>query len=144
MFHQALPVSICNLELMNVRRARNQSALLVSLSNGEVRVYNERVLLHSIQINEPIIAMRFGSYSKEENALAVVTISGAVVIKMLQRSANLEVQSTDSMASSTSAAQWLPNMTQLHQETSQRENDCAPEIHRNFQVIFHSIIYLIS
>ena len=61
-----LPAPATSLEVMEARSVR---ALLVGLSTGEVRLYNEKVLIASLQIGEPVTALRFGCYGREEAAL---------------------------------------------------------------------------
>ena len=55
------------------------------MCTGEVRLYNEKVLIASLQVGEPITALRFGCYGREEAALIAVGTSGSLTIKMLQR-----------------------------------------------------------
>ena len=52
-------------------------ALLVALLTGEVRLYNENVLVATLHLGEPLTALRFGSYGREESALVTVGTSGA-------------------------------------------------------------------
>ena len=51
-------------------------ALLVALLTGEVRLYNENVLVATLHLGEPLTALRFGSYGREESALVTVGTSG--------------------------------------------------------------------
>ena len=44
----------------------------------------------SLQVGEPITALRFGCYGREEAALIAVGTSGSLTIKMLQRQADLD------------------------------------------------------
>lgn len=56
---------------------RAKTGLLVALANGDVRLYNsERELLHVLKTGEPIAALRFGPYAREDGALAIITTSG--------------------------------------------------------------------
>lgn len=70
-------------------------ALLVALGNGEVRLYNNRHLVHALQTNDVVTGMRFGPYGREEASLLLAFKSGALNVKMLQRQANLEVSNVN-------------------------------------------------
>ena len=59
---------------------RSKTCLLVALANGDVRLYDdEKNLLHTLKTMEPIAALRFGPYAREEGALAVVSTTGGWV-----------------------------------------------------------------
>lgn len=45
--------------------------------NGDVRLYDsEKNLIHTLKTMEPIAALRFGPYAREDGALAVVSTAG--------------------------------------------------------------------
>lgn len=49
----------------------------MALADGDVRLYDgEKNLLHTLKTMEPIAALRFGPYAREDGALAVVSTSG--------------------------------------------------------------------
>ena len=58
LFSIRMPAHITNLELLEVRRARVFSAVIVALANGEVRIYNERVLADTVVVNDVVTAVR--------------------------------------------------------------------------------------
>ena len=53
-----------------------QKLLLVSLSSGEVRTYQDRQLVDSFQLDHPANALRFGRFGREENVLLIVDQGG--------------------------------------------------------------------
>lgn len=54
--------------------------LLVALVNGDIRLYGaDKNLLHTLKTMEPIAALRFGPYAREDGALAVISTSGTCV-----------------------------------------------------------------
>lgn len=49
----------------------------MALSDGDVRLYDDgKNLLHTLKTMEPIAALRFGPYAREDGALAVVSTAG--------------------------------------------------------------------
>lgn len=58
--------------------------------DGNVRLYDDdKTLLHTLDTQEPIAALRFGPFAREEGSLAVVSVSGKLSIFMLNRKAVL-------------------------------------------------------
>ena len=49
------------------------------MGDGDIRLYDtEKNLLHTLKTGDPIAAVRFGPYAREDGALAVVSTSGSV------------------------------------------------------------------
>eukprot|EP00736_Rhodelphis_marinus_P010114 Rmarinus@m.24802 len=129
-----LPSAITNMEVFTSKTARSTRALIVSLANGEIRIYNEKHLVSQVQVNDVCTAMRFGRYSREDYALILAFRTGALSVKMFPRTVNLE---------STSAATGpppeqdiplsIPKKTKLYVEQTQRELSEAVDMHRIFQ-----------
>lgn len=62
---------------VSLEKKRSTTCLLVALANGDVRLYDaEKNLLHTLNTREPISALRFGPYAREDGALAVVSTAG--------------------------------------------------------------------
>ena len=123
-----MPAHITNLEVLEIRRDKVFSAIIVALANGEVRIYNEQVLVDTIKVNDVVTAIRFGRYSREDNTLAIITRSGAVTIKMLQRSAKLDAPSeSQGPPKEQDIPLPVPKKTQLYIDQTQREREqvCA-------------------
>lgn len=57
---------------------------LAALS-AQVRMYNERSLLHTISLGEPVTAIKFGLFSRESNSLVMVTRRGSLHVRILKR-----------------------------------------------------------
>lgn len=55
------------LEIMKLRATK---ALLVALKQ-EIRIYNERMLVHKLPTEDPIERIRFGTYGRQENAVLI-------------------------------------------------------------------------
>jgi len=135
------PEPICSMELLSLTRIKSQRALLVALNNGEIRLYNKKHLLHTLLpevsqgvYQESVTAMRFGPYGREEASLILAYKSGALTIKMLQRQADLEVQSTvPGPPPEQDIPLNVPKKTKLYVEQTQREREQAVDMHRIFQ-----------
>jgi Bardet-Biedl syndrome 1 protein len=129
-----LPEPIVCMELLSVSKTRTAKGLLLGLTSGEVRLYNEKSLIAQLRIEEPLTAMRFGTYGREESALALVGASGALTIKMLQRQADLSATSNvPGPPPEQDVPLSIPKKTKLYVEQTQRERDQAVEMHRMFQ-----------
>eukprot|EP00640_Fibrocapsa_japonica_P000784 CAMPEP_0113937780 /NCGR_PEP_ID=MMETSP1339-20121228/4326_1 /TAXON_ID=94617 /ORGANISM="Fibrocapsa japonica" /LENGTH=585 /DNA_ID=CAMNT_0000940679 /DNA_START=147 /DNA_END=1904 /DNA_ORIENTATION=- /assembly_acc=CAM_ASM_000762 len=128
------PQNITNMEVLAVKKARVVSALLVALDNGEVRLYREKHLVHVLKLDDVVTAMRFGQYGREESTLALLTRSGSLTIKMLQRKANLESSSINpGPPPEQDIPLNVPKKTKLYVEMTQREREQAVDMHRMFQ-----------
>jgi Bardet-Biedl syndrome 1 protein len=80
---------------------------------------------------ERVRAMRFGRFSREDNALALAMRSGAVVVKMLQRSANVGDEAGGAAVGGPPPEQDvplpLPQKTQLYVDQTEREKEQVSE-----------------
>lgn len=133
-FSLYMPAPVAAVEVLQLTRMRTLRALLVSLHNGEVRVYNDKDLVHTLATDDPVVGMRFGSYGREEGALAMVGKAGTLLIKMLQRSASLDSASAPpGPPPEQDIPLAIPKKTKLYVEQTQRERDQATEMHRIFQ-----------
>mmetsp|Transcript_50681 Transcript_50681/g.99275 ORF Transcript_50681/g.99275 Transcript_50681/m.99275 type:complete len:589 (-) Transcript_50681:207-1973(-) len=128
-----LPESITNMTLLTLSRI-HVKALVVALSNGEVRMYNKKHLVATLKSPDVVTAMRFGPYSREEASLILCYKSGALGIKMLSRHAKLDVSSTPpGPPPEQDIPLNVPKITKLYVEQTQRERDQAIDMHRIFQ-----------
>lgn len=129
-----LPSQVTSMSLLRLRQARVTSALLVGMANGTVRVYNDKALASTLTIGDPIMAVAYGPYGREDNTLAVVAKSGTLTIKMFRRSGSLEGHDeTPGPPPEQDIPLNIPKKTKLYVEQTQRERDQATEMHRLFQ-----------
>lgn len=129
-----MPAPIAVIDVLSLQRMRSFKALLVALQNGEVRLYSDKSLVATIHLDDTPVGMRFGAYGREEAALAMVGKAGTLVIKMLQRTANLEVSSAPpGPPPEQDIPLAIPKKTRLYVEQTQREREQAVEMHRIFQ-----------
>lgn len=129
-----MPAPVATIEVLSLQRMRSVKALLVSLHNGEVRIYSEKSVVATLHLDDPAVGMRFGAYGREEAALAMVGKGGTLVIKMLQRTANLETSGAPpGPPPEQEIPLAIPKKTKLYVEQTQREREQATEMHRIFQ-----------
>jgi len=128
-----VPAPITCMELAHVERTRAADLVLVGLKTGDVRVYRDRFLLHSVTLGDAPVALRFGRYSREDNTLAVATKTSGLVVKMLQRSANLDAVASPAQVQDEGPPIPFPKPTQLVLDQATRERVAGPEMHRSFQ-----------
>jgi hypothetical protein len=129
-----LPEAILCMELLALTRTRTAKAMLVGLTSGEVRLYAEKHLVATLHLNEPMTGLRFGCYGREEGALALVGASGALTIKMLQRTAKFDAGSGAlGPPPEQDVPLSIPKKTKLYVEQTQREREQATDMHRAFQ-----------
>jgi L-asparaginase II len=75
---------------LQLQRMGNAPLLIAALRSGEVRLYNHKSLISSIQTTEVVSALRFGPYGREDACLASCCHNGALSIRFLARQASLE------------------------------------------------------
>lgn len=129
-----LPCPISCMNLLQLTKARAAKALVVALNNGEVRLYNGKHLISTTQTNDVVTGMKLGTFGREEGSMVLSFKSGALMVKILQRNANLEVSSA---APGPPVEQDIPldvpKKTKLYVEQTSRERDQAIDMHRTFQ-----------
>ncbi|GAX73330.1 hypothetical protein CEUSTIGMA_g784.t1 [Chlamydomonas eustigma] len=129
-----LPDRIISMQRLEVKNARMSKCLLVALGNGEVRIYFGKHLSWTHSVPSPVTGLWFGRYGREDNTLIIVTKNGALEIKILPRTANLE--SSGGPAGPPPEQEiplQIPKKTRLYVEQTQREREQAADMHRTFQ-----------
>ncbi|CAM9358955.1 unnamed protein product, partial [Choristocarpus tenellus] len=122
---------VTNLEVLTTR---STTCLLVALSNGDIKLYNDKNLIHTLKTGEAVQAMRVGSFAREESTLVVVSTSGKLSIFMLNRKADMKGTSGDNtLPAEQDIPLMMPKKTKLFVEQAQRERNQAGDIHRAFQ-----------
>ncbi|XP_063232588.1 Bardet-Biedl syndrome 1 protein homolog [Bacillus rossius redtenbacheri] len=108
--------------------------LCVALRGGAVHFYQDRQLVDSLTAPDTVSAVYFGRYGQEEHSLILVTMGGALLVKILKRTA--QFVACDSSAAPLSAQQLnavVPKKTKLFVEQAMRERECAAAMHQAFQ-----------
>jgi len=129
-----MPAAVSCLETLDIVRARTVKCLIVSLANGELRVYNEKHLVSIYSMSDTVHGMRFGRLGREDNALVVTTSSGNLQVKIMPRQANLEASNASAGPPPEQDVPLnVPKKTKLYVEQTQREREQAVDMHRIFQ-----------
>ena len=128
-----LPDSITTMTTLN-HKGKGFKAILVGLKNGEVRLYKERFLLSTAQVDGPVTAMQFGRFGREESTLILVTRGGGMYVKILKRTASFEEKDTVSGPPPAQSIKLnIPKKTKLFVDQSLRERENGTSMHRIFQ-----------
>lgn len=131
-----LPSPAVALEALTLERNRQLYASIVALRTGEVRVYLGKNLVGSYAPGggEPIAGMCFGSYGREDAVLSLSYVGGALAIKILPRSTDLEAKAQSSgPPPEQDIPLAVPRKTRLFVEQTQREREQGVDMHRIFQ-----------
>ena len=127
--------AITNVTSMTNDTTRQAKAVVVALCTGEIRVYAGKSLLNKTQVYEPITAMKFGRYGREDATLVLVLKSGTIMLKMLPRTACIEPNA--GLSQGPPAEQDIPlkvpKRTNLYVEQTDREKQFGVDMHRVFQ-----------
>lgn len=129
-----LPVPISCMSLLQVTKARVAKALVVALNDGEVRLYNGKHLICSFQTHSVVCGIKLGTVGREEGSMVLSFKNGALMVKILQRNANLDVSSTTpGPPPEQDVPLDVPKKTKLYVEQTSREREQAIDMHRAFQ-----------
>ena len=124
-----MPASILCMETLDIVRARTVKCLIVSLSNGELRVYNDKHLVSVYNMIDTVHGLRFGRLGREDNALVVTTKSGSLQVKIMPRQANLEASGANAgPPAEQDIPLAVPKKTKLYVEQTQREREQAVDM----------------
>lgn len=129
-----LPCPISCMSLLQLTKSRAAKALVVALNNGEVRLYNGKHLVTTTETKDVVTGVKLGTFGREEGSMVLSFKSGALTVKILQRSANLEVSScTPGPPPEQDIPLDVPKKTKLYVEQTSREREQAIDMHRTFQ-----------
>merc|ERR1719321_2013031 len=129
-----VPCPISCMALLQLTKARVAKALAVALNNGEVRLYNGKHLICIVKTHDVVTGMKLGTFGREEGSMVLSFKSGALMVKILQRNANLDVSSsTPGPPPEQDIPLDVPKKTKLYVEQTSREREQAIDMHRTFQ-----------
>jgi len=129
-----LPCPISCMNLLQITKSRVAKALVVALNSGEVRLYNGKHLIFVTKTNDIVTGMKLGTFGREEGSMVLSFKSGALMVKILQRNANLEVSSQNpGPPPEQDKPLDVPKKTKLYVEQTSREREQAIDMHRTFQ-----------
>jgi len=128
-----LPASITTMALLSYR-PRNLKAVVVALSNGEVRFYNDRALVSSFTLDEPVVGMVFGRYGADVGVLSLATKSGRLHFRYLSHRVDFSLlASMGGPPAEQNIKIPVPPKSQLYIDQTKRERDNAMTMHHTFQ-----------
>jgi Bardet-Biedl syndrome 1 protein len=128
-----LPADITTMTTLN-HKSKGLKAVIVALSNNEVRIYKDNFLVNLIKTDDVVTGIQFGKFGREESVLIMTTKGGGMIIKILKRTA--EFEGKDLKLSGKSASQTklnIPKKTKLFLDQTLRERENATVMHRTFQ-----------
>merc|ERR1712226_817022 len=98
------------------------------------RLYNGKHLITLVKTNDVVTGMKLGTFGREEGSMVLSFKCGALMVKILQRNANLDVSSTTpGPPPEQDIPLDVPKKTKLHVEQTSREREQAIDMHRTFQ-----------
>ena len=89
-FSVDLPAKITCIEYLNINSYPVFNGYMLSLKNGEFRIYDERIMIFVYKFSEPINCIKFGNYSDYGRCYLFITESGSFIVKK-QKHTSLEV-----------------------------------------------------
>ena len=129
-----MPEEITELCILPAKRSKVGHLLMVALASGVLRMYKESQLVNTLELEKPIIALRFGSYGREDGTLICIHGQGSLSIKIWRRQVDVDAMTADAGPPPEQDIPLpVPKKTKLYVEQTQRERDNAAEIHRAFQ-----------
>jgi Bardet-Biedl syndrome 1 protein len=133
MIRTSAPVAC--IEPMALARASNFRGFIAATRDGQVRVYSGTAVVSRFETENPVLAMRFGPYGREDSALVLLHRSGALTVRMLPRRVTLGGSLTEGAGppKEQDVPLAIPKKTRLFIELQQRERDNAAAMHNAFQ-----------
>ena len=128
-----MPAAITNIQSVSVKQQRVVECYAVALENLKVRLYCEKNLAATFDVDSPVTALRFGSFGREDHTLLCATKQGSLHIKMLRRDADITENSKGGAPPEQDIPLNVPKKTKLYVEQTQREREHAIDMHRVFQ-----------
>ncbi|XP_044753442.1 Bardet-Biedl syndrome 1 protein homolog [Coccinella septempunctata] len=113
----------------------NAHLVAVGQKGGLIQLYQGRRLVDFIVVPDSPSCMTFGQMGQEEHVMVIVTFDGAIVFKILKRTAdfNLSHQDASMPILNQNKSLPLPKRSKLFLEQSMREREDPISMHRNFQ-----------
>ena len=72
-WQQKLPSAICCIEQMEIP-SRGLSLIAVALSSSHLLIFDDKNVVDCFQMDNPVSAMKFGKFGREDNTLVLVTV----------------------------------------------------------------------
>ena len=96
----------------------------VSLDNKQIYIYQDKLTVDIIQVDDVVVAMKFGRFGREDNTLAMVSRKGYLIIKILKRTAKfVPNEKADDTNQSVNSKLIIPKKTKLFVDQTMRERE---------------------
>ena len=96
----------------------------VSLDNKQIYIYQDKLTVDIIQVDDVVVAMKFGRFGREDNTLAMVSRKGCLIIKILKRTAKfVPNEKVDDTNQSVNSKLIIPKKTKLFVDQTMRERE---------------------
>lgn len=110
----------------------------VALEGGQVQLYSAKKLVDEFNVSVTVTAIIFGRLGQEDHVLALNTIDGGLMIKILKRTASFHVdmneQGRERVVMSTEQLNALiPKKNKIFVEQMERERENGAAIYKHFQ-----------
>ncbi|XP_072312573.1 Bardet-Biedl syndrome 1 protein [Eucyclogobius newberryi] len=112
--------------------SRGLSGLLVALGSCELRLYQDQFVLNSEKTPEPVVALAFGRYGREDGTVVMATQGGALLVRILRRTASLQREERAGPPGAQSVRLNVPKKSQLFVDQTLREREQGPLMHGAF------------
>lgn len=141
-----MPEDVTNITPFECLR-RSATGFFVALRSGEVRLYMEKTLVTKISPSQEGVAvtgLTFGQFNREVDTLVALYTNGAISVKMLKRTANLDPSKVPvpGPPPEQDIPLVIPKKTKLYVDQTQRERENGAEMHRLFQHSLCKLRYL--
>lgn len=113
--------------------SRGFAGVLVALASCELRLFQDQFVLSSLRTPEPVTAVTFGRYGREEGTVVMATRGGGMLVRILRRTACLRRSEAGGPPGAQSVRLNVPKKSQLFVDQTLREREAAPLMHRAFQ-----------
>ena len=131
----AMSAPVLCIEPMDIE-SRGLHLTAVATANNQVLVFNDKHVVDCFGLNDSVSAMKFGKFGREDAALVLITVGGALMVKILKRTAqfeNIDNTSNKSSSSNSNVKLNIPKKTRLFVDQTMRERENSLLMHRVFQ-----------
>ncbi|XP_045616559.1 BBSome complex member BBS1 isoform X1 [Procambarus clarkii] len=127
-----LPAAITCVETLEIRTL-GLTLTALGMADNRVMIYRDKHLVDTIHTEDRISAMKFGRFGREDNTLVLVMKGGALLVKILKRTARFEIEDTLGSAHALAVKLNIPKKTKLFVDQTMRERENCVLMHRVFQ-----------
>ena len=114
------------IEAIDVER-QGLRLIAVALDNRQIHLYQDRHRVDVLEMDDTIVAMKYGRFGREDNTLIMISRTGSLTVKILKRTAKFAIKEFDETPVPSSATSKLniPKKTKLFVDQTMREREQA-------------------